>query len=82
MTIAAEHLEKLRALPDRLKAQLTGQDAAIEGRAHHFAAEQRHDAPLAHRRLAERQHGLDIAANLREVGQERRGGEVVHGEIL
>ena len=30
MTIAAEHLEKLRTLPDRLKAQLTGQDAAIE----------------------------------------------------
>lgn len=30
MPIAADHLEKLRTLPDRLKAQLTGQDAAIE----------------------------------------------------
>ena len=30
MTIAAEHLEKLRTLPDRLKAMLTGQDTAID----------------------------------------------------
>src|SRR3954464_3999124 len=30
MSIAAEHLEKLRTLPDRLKALLTGQDAAID----------------------------------------------------
>lgn len=30
MSIAAEHLEKLRTLPDRLKAVLTGQDVAID----------------------------------------------------
>jgi ATP-dependent Clp protease ATP-binding subunit ClpA len=30
MSIAAEHLEKLRTLPDRLKAVLTGQDSAID----------------------------------------------------
>ena len=30
MSIAVEHLEKLRTLPDRLKAVLTGQDVAID----------------------------------------------------